>query len=96
MIRFMIIFLLLIGQLIVHGQVMAQKAPQKKNAKEELTFTLKEPKLEKKNAIDWGKTTGCAAGTVAVGGGVIWLVTQPKDKEKPTAGLPTPPNWPSR
>ena len=94
--RFMIIFLLLIGLLMVSGQAMAQKAPQKKNAKEELTFTLKEPKLEKKNAIDWAKTTGFAAGTAAVGGGVLWLVTQPKDKEQSTAGLPMPPNWPSR
>lgn len=94
MIRFIIILLLLIGQLIIYEQAMAQKAPQKKNAEEELTFTLKEPKLEKKNAIDWAKTTGFAAGTVAVSGGVLWLVTQPKDKEQSTAGLPLPPDWP--
>jgi hypothetical protein len=96
MMRFTIIFLLLVGQLAVQGQAMARTAPQEKKAKGELTFTLKEPKLEKKNTIDWAKTTGLAAGTVAVGGGVFWLVTQPKDKEKSTSGLPTPPNWPSR
>jgi len=94
--RFTIIFLLLVELLAVQVQERTKTAPQEKKAKEELTFTLKEPKLEKKNAIDWAKTTGLAAGTVAVGGGAIWLVTQPKDKEKPTSGLPMPPNWPSR
>ena len=94
MIRSMIIFLLLVGLLGVQGQAKEKTAPQEKKAKQEQTFRLKEPKLEKKNAIDWAKTTGLAAGTVAVGGGVFWLVTQPKDKEKPTAGLPIPPDWP--
>lgn len=94
--RLLIVFLLLPGHLLFHGQELAQKIQQKKTAKEELTFKLKEPKLEKKNALDWVKTTGLAAGTVAVGGGVFWLVTQPKDKEKLTAGLPMPPDWPLR
>jgi hypothetical protein len=92
----MIILLLLVGLLAIQGQASAKTAPQEKKTKGELTFTLKEPKLEKKNAIDWTKTTGLAVGTVAAGGGVFWLVTQPKDKEKSTAGLPMPPDWPSR
>lgn len=94
--RLLIVFLLLAGQLSLHEHSIAQTGPKKETAEEKLTFTLKEPKLEKKNTIDWAKTTGLAAGTVAVGGGVLWLVTQPKDKEKPTTGLPMPPDWPSQ
>lgn len=94
--RFTIILLLLFGQLVVQGQAMTKAATQEKKAKKELTFTLKEPKLEKKNAIDWAKTAGFTAGTVAAGGGIFWLATQPKEKEKTTGGLPLPPEWPLR
>lgn len=85
-----------IGQLAVHGHSMAQTAKKKKTAKKELTFALKEPKLEKKNQIDWIKTSGLAAGTIILGSGTYWLVTRSKDEGKPTEGLPKPPDWPSQ
>ncbi|UCE04485.1 MAG: hypothetical protein JSW07_12725 [bacterium] len=93
--RLTIIFFLLIGQLAVYGHSIAQTAKKKKTAKEEMLFTLKEPKLEKKSSTDWIKTTGLAAGTIMIGGGIYWFVSQPKEEEK-SEGLPKPPDWPSR
>jgi len=91
----LIILFIIVSQVCLSSILQAQTPDSLKATSQTPKFELREPRLTKKNATDWLKTTGIISGTAITGGLVYWLATRSaEDGKREETDLPLPPNWP--
>lgn len=84
-----ILIIITLLALFAHQSIVFAVTVQKPSAVKAAETRLREPKLKKKSALHWIKTTGIVAGTTGICYSAYWLATREND-------LPQPPAFPQR